>query len=181
MICASRAIGSKRPTHNVGKKIGRDVAIYGSGDLALRLVGFFVFPIYAHIFSVEQFGVLTLIATSVGVVSLFASPGLNMAITRYYWDPHVTPATRPMAVSTGLAALFAWSTTLVTLVIAGIFPVREMIASSYDAAWAMVLFALLTVVPEHISCVLPERPAPAFFPVEVYARIVFQERIRHRR
>ena len=132
------------------KKIGRDVAIYGSGDLALRLVGFFVFPIYAHIFSVEQLGALTLIATSVGVVSLFASPGLNMAITRYYCNPHVTPATRPMAVSTGLAALFAWSTTLVTLVIAGIFPVREMIASSYDAAWAMVLFALLTVVPEHI-------------------------------
>jgi len=132
------------------KKLGREVAIYGAGDLALRLVGFFVFPIYAHVFSVAEFGVLALITTTTGVVALLASPGLTMAMTRYYWDPEVPLERRPVAVSSGLAALLAWSTTVVALAIAGIFPVRELIASRYGATWLMVLIGLLAVVPEQI-------------------------------
>jgi O-antigen/teichoic acid export membrane protein len=130
------------------KKLGRDVAIYGSGDFALRLLGFLVFPVYAHVFSVEEFGVMALITTTTGVIALIASPGLTMAITRRYWDADVSDAIRPVIVSTGLVSLFAWSGAVVALAIAGLFPVRELLASRYGAGWSMVLIGLLTIVPE---------------------------------
>jgi O-antigen/teichoic acid export membrane protein len=131
-------------------KIAKDVAIYGSGDLVFRLVGLLVFPIYAHVFSVQEFGVYALITTTVGVVTLCASLGLNMAITRYYWDPEISPAMRPTAVSTGLATLLVWSTSVVLLVIVGMFPAREIIASRYSATWIFIFIALVTVVPEQV-------------------------------
>jgi O-antigen/teichoic acid export membrane protein len=132
------------------KKLSKDVAIYGSGDFIFRLIGFLVFPVYAHVFSVEEFGVLALITTSAGVVALVASLGLNMAITRYYWDPQTTPAMRPTVVSTGLAVQFVWSTTVVLLVIASIFPAREIIASRYTATWAVIVMALVVVIPDQV-------------------------------
>jgi len=132
------------------RKLGKDVASYGVGDLALRLVGFLVFPVYAHVLSVEEFGILALITTGTAIVALVANPGLNMAMTRYYWDPELTPAMRPLAVSTGLMVLVAWSLTVVLLAIVGTFPARGLLASRYGAAWMIVLIGLLTIVPEHI-------------------------------
>jgi len=132
------------------KKLGKDVAIYGSGDLIFRLIGFLVFPIYAQVFSVEEFGVLALITASTGVVALVASLGLNMAITRYYWDPQTTTAMRPTVVSTGLAVQFVWSAALVLLVVASIFPVRGIIASRYAAGWEIIVMALMVVIPDQV-------------------------------
>ena len=99
------------------KQISRDVAIYGVGDLVLRIIGFLVFPIYAYVFSVEEFGVLALITATTGIVTLFAGLGMSMAVTRYYWDQQMTAAVRPTVVSTGLAALFVWSTSIVVLML----------------------------------------------------------------
>jgi O-antigen/teichoic acid export membrane protein len=132
------------------KQIGRDVAIYGSGDLAFRLLGFLVFPIYAHVFSVQEFGVYALISTTTGVVTLCAGLGLSMATTRYYWDTQITPAMRPTVVSSGLAVLLVWSTAIVLLAIAGAYPARGMIASRYAATLPVICIALVTVVPELI-------------------------------
>lgn len=132
------------------RKISRDVAIYGSGDLVLRIVGFLVFPIYAHVFSVQEFGVFALITTMAGVVTLFSSLGLSMATTRYYWDAQISPSMRPAVVSTGLIALSVWSIAVVLLVIAATYPAREIIASRYGARWTLMLLALLAIVPEQI-------------------------------
>ena len=130
------------------KKLSKDVAVYGIGDLSLRLLGFFVFPIYAHVFSVAEFGVLALITTTTGIIALVASPGLTMALTRYYWDPEVPHGMRPMAVTTGLVTLLLWSTTVVALAIAALFPAGDVIAARYGATWSMVLLGLLAIVPE---------------------------------
>lgn len=130
------------------KQISRDVAIYGVGDLVLRIIGFLVFPIYAYVFSVEEFGVLALITATTGIVTLFAGLGMSMAVTRYYWDQQMTAAVRPTVVSTGLAALFVWSTSIVVLMLIGIFPAREIIVSRYGVAWPLIFMGVVAVIPE---------------------------------
>ncbi|OAI49741.1 hypothetical protein AYO43_02845 [Nitrospira sp. SCGC AG-212-E16] len=132
------------------KKMGRDVAIYGSADLVFRVVGFFVFPVYAHVFSVGEFGIYALVTTTVGIAALLANLGLYNATQRYYWDPETEPRMQPAIVSTGLGVLMAWSSGVVILLIAGLYPVSEIIVTRYGISWSIMLIALLTIIPEQI-------------------------------
>jgi len=102
------------------KALGRDVAIYGAADFAFRLIAFAVFPIYAHVFTVEQFGVYALVSASAGLVALLANLGISNAAQRYYWDAEAAAATQPSIISTGLLVLVASSTAIVA-VFAAIF------------------------------------------------------------
>lgn len=132
------------------KALGKDVAIYGAADFAFRLLGFAVFPIYAHVFSVEEFGIYALVSTTGGIIALFANVGLNNATQRYYWDPQTTPAMQPILVSTGLATLITCSCGLVLLLIVCLQPAKEFIAVNYGIPWTIALIALITIVPEQI-------------------------------
>jgi O-antigen/teichoic acid export membrane protein len=132
------------------RRLGRDVAIYGAADFVFRFVAFAVFPIYAHVFTVEQFGTYALILAAVGIVALLANLGVNNATQRYYWDPQTELATQPTIVSTGLGVLLTWSCLLVLALIAALYPVREVIATRYGISWTIVIVALATIVPDQL-------------------------------
>ncbi len=132
------------------RALGKDLAIYGAGDFVLKFIGFAVFPIYAHIFSVEEFGILALVAVSAGLVSLFVNVGLNNAVQRFYWDPATAEADRPRLVSTGLIVLAAWSTLLIALLLLALYPLRAAVQLRYEIAWPILVLALVTVVPAQL-------------------------------
>lgn len=130
--------------------LGKHVAIYGAADFVFRFIGFAVFPIYAHVFSVEEFGIYALITTSVGIVALFANLGLNNAVQRYYWDPGTGVEAQPKIVSTGLATLVVWSCLIVLVLTAGLYPLKDVVAARYGISWNLMLIALLTIIPEQV-------------------------------
>ncbi len=132
------------------RRLGRDVAIYGVADFAFRFVAFAVFPIYAHIFTVEQFGVYALVSATTGLIALLATLGINNAAQRYYWEPEAVGATQSAIISTGLAVLATWSVVIVGLSAAALFPFRETIAVRYGISWTVLILALATIVPEQI-------------------------------
>jgi len=132
------------------RALGRDIALYGAVDFVFRLVGFAVFPVYAIVFSVEEFGVYALISSGVAIVALLANLGLNNAVQRYYWDPATTLDAQPRVVSTGLATLLLWSGLVVLVLTVSLYPLREAVESRYGIPWSIVLIALLTVVPEQV-------------------------------
>lgn len=132
------------------KRISRDIAIYGSGDLAFRLLGFLVFPIYAHIFSVKEFGTYALVSTSVGLVALFANLGLYSAVQRHYWDGQTPEKARPRLVTTGIVVLLAWSCTLASMLIAMLYPLREVLSANFGISWRIAVIAMLAVVPDQL-------------------------------
>jgi O-antigen/teichoic acid export membrane protein len=132
------------------KRLGKDIAVYGAADFAFRLVGFAVFPVYAHVFTVQEFGIYALVSTTAGLVALFANLGLNNAVQRYYWDPETKRATQLELVSTGLSTLALWSSVVALAFAAGLFPARDVIATRYGVSWTIVLIALATIVPEQI-------------------------------
>jgi O-antigen/teichoic acid export membrane protein len=132
------------------RKLGKDVSTYGAGDLLFRILAFAIFPIYANVFSVEEFGVYALVSTSVGIAALLANMGLNNAVQRYYWESQTDPGAQIRIVSTGLYILMASSVGIVLLVLVSLYPINDLVASRYGISWIVALIALLTIIPEQV-------------------------------
>jgi len=132
------------------RALGKDLAIYGAGDFVLKFLAFAVFPIYAHVFSVAEFGVLALVTVAAGLVGIFVNVGLNNAVQRFYWDPDTLEADRPKLISSGLFILVVWSVLVVGVLVALLYPIRALIGERYDVAWTMLVLALLTIVPTQV-------------------------------
>ena len=66
----------------------KDTVIYGLGNVAVKLVGLFLIPIYTDqkFFSTEQFGVLTVLEISATVLTAMLASGLPQSLTRWFWD-----------------------------------------------------------------------------------------------
>ncbi|MEO7725739.1 MAG: oligosaccharide flippase family protein [Burkholderiales bacterium] len=125
-------------------------AIYGLADFVSKFLAFAVFPLYAHIFSVEEFGVIALVTTAAGLVALILNLGMNNAMQRFYLDPATEPQARPKLVSTGLAFLAGWSLVVTLLLIACSAPLRDLLQHRYHVGWILLALALATNIPAQI-------------------------------
>jgi O-antigen/teichoic acid export membrane protein len=70
------------------KKGSRDSVVYGLGNVAVKVIGFLLIPLYTDpkYFSVDDFGVIALLDISgMILISLMAS-GLPQSMMRWYWD-----------------------------------------------------------------------------------------------
>ena len=73
----------------------KNTAIYGLGDFVFKFIGFAVFPIYAHTFSVEEFGAMALVTTLAGLVGIFLNVGMNNSIQRFLLGPRDARGSSP--------------------------------------------------------------------------------------
>lgn len=66
----------------------RDTLIYGFGNVAVKVVGLILIPIYTnpHYFSVDDFGVLGIMEISALVLTAFMASALPQSLTRWFWD-----------------------------------------------------------------------------------------------
>ena len=60
--------------------------IYGVGNLASKLVGFILIPIYVKYFSTSTYGVLGLLEVTGIALSSILGLALSQALYRWYWD-----------------------------------------------------------------------------------------------
>lgn len=59
---------------------------YGFAISLDKLLAFLLIPIYASKLSVDEFGVIDLIQTIIGIVSIFAFLQLETSLQRYYFE-----------------------------------------------------------------------------------------------
>jgi O-antigen/teichoic acid export membrane protein len=66
----------------------KDTIIYGLGNVAIKIVGLVLIPIYTNqkFFSTDQFGVLTILEISATVLTAMLASGLPQSLTRWFWD-----------------------------------------------------------------------------------------------
>ena len=129
------------------KRLLKDAVVYGLGDLIFKFVTFAVFPIYAHLFSVERFGVLALVGSSAALISTVLNLGLNNAVVRYYLAPDVLEERRPVLVSTGLVVLLLWSSLVTALLLFGLRPFSDALEQRYGIEWPLLVLALAANLP----------------------------------
>jgi len=63
--------------------LGKQSLIYGFGHILTRLVTFFLLPLYTHIFTVEEYGVVSLAYAFMGFSLILYRYGMDTALMKY--------------------------------------------------------------------------------------------------
>lgn len=90
------------------RRLFKDFAVYGIGDLLLKAISIFTFPIYTRLFTVEQYGILNTVATVTGLASAILVLGSDSAYARYFFDAEDDEG-RQTVTSTALLSVSVWS------------------------------------------------------------------------
>ena len=66
----------------------KDTVIYGFGNVAVKIVGLILIPLYTNpeYFNVDDFGVLGILEISALVLTAILASSLPQSLTRWYWD-----------------------------------------------------------------------------------------------
>jgi O-antigen/teichoic acid export membrane protein len=66
----------------------KDTIVYGVGNIAVKIVGLLLIPIYTDqkFFSTDQFGVLGILEICAVVLTSMLASGLPQSLTRWFWD-----------------------------------------------------------------------------------------------
>jgi O-antigen/teichoic acid export membrane protein len=68
------------------KKLYLESSHYLSGRVALMALGFISFPLYTRVFSVSDYGIMSLVLNTVMVLTAFSKLGMQNAVQRFYPD-----------------------------------------------------------------------------------------------
>ena len=72
------------------RKLAGESIIYGLSSVISRFLAIFLLPIYTRVFIPEDFGVISLIASTMHLVAMFIVLGLDNSAHRWYWDTENT-------------------------------------------------------------------------------------------
>lgn len=70
------------------KQVAKDSAFYGVGNIAVKLVGFILIPLYTDekYFSMADFGLMGLLEVSTQILIAIMGLSLHAGLSRWYWD-----------------------------------------------------------------------------------------------
>jgi len=132
------------------KQLGKDVAIYAGGDFLFKIIAFAVFPIYAHIFSVSEFGIMALLTVSSSLIGGVINLGINNSVQRYYWDPDTDSKQQPAIVSTGLMQLICSGIVVLFSLLLFVYGARKFIYHKYGIEWGIAVIVICNILQEQI-------------------------------
>ena len=129
------------------KQLLKDSALYGLSDFLFKILAFFTFPIFAHLLSVNDYGIMSFAAVIAGFIGMFLNLGLTNAIQRFYFDNDFDERNRPSLVSTGYMVMAAWSSLLTLGGIGVAYFFRDYTFHKYGLPFSYLAVALLTNIP----------------------------------
>lgn len=96
------------------RRLLKDIATYGIGDILLKATAFFTMPIYTRLFTPADYGVWSYIVTVLGLLSAFLILGCDSAYALYFF--RAKDETEQVRItSTVFSFLFAWSVSLIAI------------------------------------------------------------------
>jgi O-antigen/teichoic acid export membrane protein len=107
------------------RRLTRDFAVYGIGVIVVKAFSIITIPIYTHVFTPEQFGVLSYVTTLGGLLGAVLVLGGDSAYARFFFEARTHEA-RQLIASTWIGFLAAWSIAVSLLLL----PFAGLIASS---------------------------------------------------
>lgn len=130
------------------RALGRDVAIYGTGEFVFKFIAFAVFPIYAHILTLAEFGTWALLTATATLLGYLVNMGVNQAVQRHYFER----GERDQAgiVSTGLAQLLASCVAFALIAILAVSLAGDTFQERYGIDGLLLLLALAIVIPDQL-------------------------------
>lgn len=122
----------------------KDLLIYGTGDLTLKLCGLLTLPIYTRIFPPNEYGIWSLAVALIGMMTTVLILGGNTTYSRFYFDAG-TAEEKKTVTSTWFLFLTAWNV-LVTLCL---LPFAESLSrlTLGDSRYQAIFMISILIVP----------------------------------
>jgi O-antigen/teichoic acid export membrane protein len=133
--------------------LARQVAVYGSGRLALQLVSFVTLPILTRILTPDEYGVIETVTTLLAIVALVASLSLESAAQRSYFD--YTPEQereRQVVLSSAFWPMVLWAAVLAGITAALSRPISSLLFDS--PSYAVVVALAVAALPVAVATTL---------------------------
>lgn len=96
------------------KSIASESVVYGLSGIISRFLTLFLVPVYTRLFTPTDYGVLSLVSSSISVLQIFVVLGLDGAAHRWFWDT-TDDGDRRRSISS-----WAWCQLAVATVIGGV-------------------------------------------------------------
>ena len=64
--------------------LGKQSLIYGAGHVVARSITFLLLPLYTNVFSLENYGIISLIYTFLGFMNVILHYGLDISLLKHY-------------------------------------------------------------------------------------------------
>ena len=123
------------------RQLASESLVYGLSGVLSRFLSFFLVPVYTRIFTPEDYGVMSLVTTTMAVVSIFAVLALDNSAHRWYWDSEATDDRKATLASWAWCQLLL--SCLLALAICGAsHQIAQIIVGRGDAALYFQLTAL---------------------------------------
>lgn len=126
------------------RRLTQDFAVYGLGVVVIKAFSIITIPIYTHVFSPAQFGVLSYVITLGGLLGAVLVLGGDSAYARFFFEAR-TLERRQLVTSTWIGFLAAWSIAVCLLLIPFAGTIAE--ASFGDRQTTPLLVAVLLAGP----------------------------------
>lgn len=94
---------------SAGRRLGRNSAVYAVCGLVNKAIGFLLLPIYTHLLTPDQFGVVAVVTVVASFLSALFAVAMGTAVMRYYHEYRAHPDERRAFVGTVLTLVFAVS------------------------------------------------------------------------
>lgn len=158
------------------KSLLKDVAIYGFSDFIFKLISFVVFPVYTHLFSVSDYGCMSLVGVTIGLIGLLSNLGINNAVQRFFWEFENEDRNRSVMISSSLIGLTCISIliSIVCLIIAYVFRFSLLIQNGIS--FSIFAYAVCAIVFDQQLQFLMDLSRVKFKPVD-YLMISFSKNL----
>jgi O-antigen/teichoic acid export membrane protein len=126
------------------RRLSRDFAVYGLGEIVIKAFSLISLPVYTHVFNPAEFGILSYVTTLGGLLGAVLVLGGDSAYARFFFEAR-TVERRQLITSTWIGFLAVWSIAISLLIL----PFAGMIAESSlaDRATTPLFVAMLLAGP----------------------------------
>ena len=124
----------------------KTASVYGIADFVIKIVYFFTFPIFANIFSLEDYGILSLVLTGTAICGVIANMGIETALQRFYFELPEGDQQKKL-VSTGLIVLICSAVLSVGLMLIALYFYQSRFPSSIGIPISMIVLGLSASLP----------------------------------
>ncbi|HKJ41464.1 MAG TPA: oligosaccharide flippase family protein [Sunxiuqinia sp.] len=138
------------------KITAKDTLIYSIGNIATKIIGFVLLPLYTGIFTTSEYGILGIMEISLQVLVAFFSVGIYTALARLYWDKEFVRKQKSLFFTAFVSVLFFSCLMLLIVFLNGqtisllllgtkkyVYLVRLMTLSAFFQILTQVIFTLM--------------------------------------
>jgi O-antigen/teichoic acid export membrane protein len=130
------------------KRLFKTSSVYLIGNVANRIGAFILLPLYTHQLSVQQYGVLELIYSTISMISVLLSLGLSHATLRFYFD-YKNKKDQNAVITTNLVVMAALSACGILVLLFYKEPLASFILN--DANYAPVLIICSAIIAMELT------------------------------